>query len=78
MAANLLIELVKITPLVSLITIADLTFVAQLFRQQTGETLQAYGTLMVIYFIIATSVALPLQLLEKRVTSRLDIGPVGR
>lgn len=77
-ATNLLIELVKITPLVSLITIADLTFVAQLFRQQTGETLQAYGTLMVIYFIIATSVALPLQLLEKRVTSRLDIGPVGR
>lgn len=75
---NLLIELVKVTPLVSLITIADLTFVAQLFRQQTGETVQAFGALLVIYFIIATCVAWPFQHLEKRVTAGLDITTTNR
>lgn len=71
--SNLLIELVKVTPLVSLITIADLTFVAQLFRQQTGETLHAYGALLVIYFIIATCIYLPFQYLERRITAGLDV-----
>lgn len=65
---NLLIELVKVTPLVSLITITDLTFVVQIFRQQTGETVQAFGALMVVYFIISTCVALPFQLIERRLS----------
>jgi len=47
---NLMVDLLKTTPLVSLITIADLTFVGQIYRQQTGNPLAAFGALLVIYF----------------------------
>ena len=51
---NLMVDLLKITPLVSLITIADLTFVGQIYRQQSGNPLAAFGTLLVVYFVLST------------------------
>lgn len=51
---NLMVDLLKVTPLVSLITIADLTFVGQIYRQQSGNPLLAFGTLLVVYFILST------------------------
>ncbi len=51
--SNLMIELIKTTPLVSLITITDLTFTAHLFRTQTGQTFQAFGSILIIYFILS-------------------------
>lgn len=76
--ANLMIELVKVTPLVSLITIADLTFYAQLIRQQTGETFQAFGTLLVVYFIISSLIAWGFRRLEARMSRGLEITTVNQ
>lgn len=54
---NLAIDLLKITPLVSLITIADLTFQAQVIRQQTNDTILIYGFVLVVYFILSSAIA---------------------
>ncbi|MGJ3259511.1 MAG: ectoine/hydroxyectoine ABC transporter permease subunit EhuC [Rhodospirillales bacterium] len=51
---NLLIELLKLTAIASLITIADLTFMAQVIRVQTAMTLEPFLAILVIYFIIST------------------------
>lgn len=51
---NLMVDLLKVTPLVSLITIADLTFIGQIYRQQSGSPLVAFGALLIIYFILSS------------------------
>ncbi len=51
---NLLIELLKLTAVASLITISDLTFMAQIIRVQTAMTLEPFLIILVIYFIIAS------------------------
>ncbi|MGJ7524943.1 MULTISPECIES: ectoine/hydroxyectoine ABC transporter permease subunit EhuC [unclassified Variovorax] len=51
---NLMVDLLKITPIVSLVTIADLTFLGQIYRQETGSPLKGFGILMVIYFLLST------------------------
>jgi polar amino acid transport system permease protein len=51
---NLLIELLKLTAVASLITISDLTFMAQIIRVQTALTLEPFLIIMIIYFIIAS------------------------
>lgn len=51
---NLMVDLLKITPLVSLVTIADLTFLGQIYRQETGSPLLAFGILMVVYFVLSS------------------------
>ena len=51
---NLLIELLKLTAVASLITISDLTFMAQIIRAQTALTLEPFIVIMIIYFLIAS------------------------
>ncbi|WP_373089887.1 ectoine/hydroxyectoine ABC transporter permease subunit EhuC [Sneathiella sp.] len=51
---NLLIELLKLTAVASLITISDLTFMAQIIRAQTALTLEPFVAIMIIYFTIAS------------------------
>jgi polar amino acid transport system permease protein len=51
---NLLIELLKLTAVASLITIADLTFIAQIIRVQTALTLEPLLVILVIYFVLAS------------------------
>ncbi|MGI8876328.1 MAG: ectoine/hydroxyectoine ABC transporter permease subunit EhuC [Egibacteraceae bacterium] len=63
---NLLIELLKGTALVSLISITDLTQAAQLLRSRTGATVELYLTILVIYFIIAFVITLGMRALERR------------
>jgi polar amino acid transport system permease protein len=63
---NLAIELVKSTSIVSLITVADLTFVAQLIRGRTGSSLQAFGGILVVYFLLSSAVAWGFVALERR------------
>ncbi|KRW96013.1 ectoine/hydroxyectoine ABC transporter permease subunit EhuC [Paracoccus sp. MKU1] len=70
--SNLMIDLLKQTPLVSLIAIADLTFVAQLFRQQTGSALQAFGGILIVYFLISTVIVALFNALEKKLAKGLD------
>jgi polar amino acid transport system permease protein len=55
---NLMIQLLKATSLVSLITIADLTYRAYQMHQLTMRTFPIFGTVLVIYFLMAQCIAL--------------------
>ncbi|MCB1486315.1 MAG: ectoine/hydroxyectoine ABC transporter permease subunit EhuC [Bauldia sp.] len=50
---NLLIELLKSTSLLSLITIFDLAFAGNSLFQTTGRTVEVYGLVLLIYFCMA-------------------------
>ncbi|WP_137391530.1 ectoine/hydroxyectoine ABC transporter permease subunit EhuC [Rhodoligotrophos defluvii] len=50
---NLMIELLKATALVSLITVHDLTFQALTLQQTTMRTLEPFAVVLVGYFLIA-------------------------
>ncbi len=63
---NLLIELLKATALVSLITLSDLTFQALTLRQAVGRTTELFGLLLILYFLIAYPLTLGVRWLENR------------
>ncbi|OVZ54077.1 ectoine/hydroxyectoine ABC transporter permease subunit EhuC [Pigmentiphaga sp. NML080357] len=65
-AGNLLIELLKNTALVSLITITDLTFSAQLLRSETFRTVEVFSLVLVMYFVVAQALNGGMRLLERR------------
>ncbi|MDJ0343573.1 ectoine/hydroxyectoine ABC transporter permease subunit EhuC [Streptomyces sp. H10-C2] len=71
---NLLIQLLKCTPLMSLITISDLTFQMDQLRSSTGNTAAAYLTLLVIYFVLAYALTLLMKALEAVAKARLGQG----
>lgn len=73
---NLLIELLKATALVSLITISDLTFVAQTLRSDTLRTAEIFSLVLVMYFAVALCLTGSIRLLEKRFGEGLDIGGI--
>lgn len=73
---NLLIQLLKCTPLLWLISAADLMTVIQQLRDRTGETLPAYLTLLVAYFVLAYALTLLMNLLERAAKRRLGL-PAG-
>lgn len=54
---NLMIQLLKATSLVSLITIADLTYRAYQMHQLTMRTVPIFGAVLVIYFVMAQCIA---------------------
>jgi polar amino acid transport system permease protein len=55
---NLTIQLLKATSLVSLITIADLTYRAYQMHQLTMRTVPIFGAVLAIYFAMAQCIAL--------------------
>jgi polar amino acid transport system permease protein len=63
---NLLIELLKSTALVSLITLADLTFQGQVLRAATLRSGEVLGLVLMLYFILAQLLASGMRLLERR------------
>ena len=63
---NLLIELLKLTAVTSLITISDLTFMAQIIRAQTALTLEPFLVILVIYFAIASVLLSGVNFVERR------------
>src|SRR5690606_33128156 len=67
---NLLIELLKNTALVSLITIADLTFRAQLLRADTLRTLEIFSLVLLLYFATALVITGVVRALERKVARR--------
>ncbi|MFF3779805.1 ectoine/hydroxyectoine ABC transporter permease subunit EhuC [Streptomyces sp. NPDC001933] len=73
---NLLIQLLKCTPLLWLISAADLMTVVQQLRDRTGETLTAYVTLLAVYFVLAYALTLLMNLLERGAKRRLGL-PAG-
>jgi len=69
---NNAIELLKATSVVSLISLADLTFQAQVVRAQTGNTLVPFATILVIYFALAMLISWGTRSLERRLSRGLD------
>lgn len=63
---NLLIELLKATALVSLITLSDITFQALTLRQTVGRTTEVFTLLLVLYFVISYPLTLGVRWLEQR------------
>lgn len=64
---NLLVELLKNTALVSMITLADLTFRAQTLRAATLRTGEIFGLILLLYFAIALALTWGVRALERRV-----------
>ena len=69
---NNAIELLKATAVVSLISLTDMTFQAQVVRAQTGNTLVPFATILVLYFLMALAISTAMRWLERRVTRGLD------
>lgn len=63
---NVMVDLLKNSSLVSLVTVADLTFNAGLIRSSTGETALIYGIILVLYFILSLIISGAIALLERR------------
>jgi polar amino acid transport system permease protein len=63
---NLSIELLKITSLVSLITLQDLTFQAASINAVTLKTVQIFSTVLVLYFLLSLTITGMMRLLERR------------
>lgn len=69
---NNAIELLKATSVVSLISLADMTFQAQVVRSQTGSTLLPFATILVLYFALAVLISWGMRTLERRMARGLD------
>ena len=69
---NNAIELLKGTAVVSLISLSDMTFQAQVVRAQTGSTLIPFATIIVLYFAMSLLIGAGMRWLERRVTRGLD------
>ena len=56
----------------SLISLADMTFQAQVVRSQTGNTLLPFLTILVLYFAMSSVISFAIRRYERRVTRGLD------
>jgi polar amino acid transport system permease protein len=71
---NLLIELMKGTALVSLITLADLTFRADQLVQATLRSAEIFMLALLIYFLLAQIISFSMRMLERRLNRGLARG----
>jgi len=69
---NNAIELLKATSVVSLISLTDMTFQANVVRAQTGSTAIPFITILVLYFIMAQVISFGMRFLERRMARGLD------
>lgn len=65
---NLIIELLKGTALVSLVTLSDLTFQATILNSSTMRTTEIFSILLLIYFVISLPFTRGIRWLERRLT----------
>jgi len=73
---NLLIELLKGTSLVSIISIGDLTFNAQILRSGGNDTLTVFLVVLVMYFLMAYALTLGMKVLERRGAASIGRGKI--
>ena len=71
---NLFIELLKGTALVSLISLADLTFQGQTLRTSTLRSGEIFALILVLYFVLAQVIARGMRFLESRLAAGRDSG----
>jgi polar amino acid transport system permease protein len=74
---NVLIDLLKNTSLVSLVTVSDLTFRAQMVRSTTGATAAVFASILVFYFVVSYLLSLGRGWLERRITPTRTAPTVG-
>ncbi|MPZ60175.1 MAG: ectoine/hydroxyectoine ABC transporter permease subunit EhuC [Propionibacteriales bacterium] len=74
---NLLIQLLKSTPLIFLIFLNDLTFYSDQYRNSVGNENFIFPLLLVIYFVLSYTFTLFMHVLEARANTRLG-RPVER
>jgi polar amino acid transport system permease protein len=67
---NLLIELLKGTALVALISVADLMFQTRQINASTFLSAQAFGTALVIYYVLSRFLITPFMRWLERVMAR--------
>lgn len=63
---NLCIELLKMTSLVSLITLADLAFKAQTLNQATFQTVPIFTLVLLLYLVLSLTLTIALRFAEGR------------
>jgi polar amino acid transport system permease protein len=63
---NLLIQLLKSTPLVFTITLIDITAVTDAYRRAEGNTIFIFTVSLVVYFVLAYALTLTMNALEAR------------
>ena len=63
---NLLIELLKSTALVSMITVTDLTRAGLFLRDETLQTAEIFGLLLAIYFGLSLVITVAIRRIERR------------
>jgi len=71
---NLFIELLKGTALVSMITLADLTFKAQQLNQNTLRTVEIFSIVLFMYLCLSMTITALMRTLERRVSKGLVRG----
>ena len=71
---NLFIELLKATSLVSLITLADLTFKAQQINQQTLRTAEIFTLVLLAYLALSVLITVGMRALERHMARGLRRG----
>ena len=77
---NALVTMLKFTSLVSLVTIQDLSFRANLAATSLGQSAAVYGLIIVIYFVLALLLGGAVEFLERWVNQRAgrEIAPRPR
>jgi polar amino acid transport system permease protein len=75
---NLLIQLLKSTPLIFLITLTDLTYVGDAYRATLGNELFIFSLLLAIYFVLSYLFTLVMHVFEARAKHRLGQGEGAR
>lgn len=71
---NLMIELLKVTALVSLITVHDLSFQALTLQQTTMQTLEPFTAVLIGYFVMALVITGFFRLAERWAGAHIDRG----
>lgn len=69
---NNTIELLKGTAVVSLISLPDMTFNAQVLRLQTGNTAVPFLTILTVYFLLALTISTTFRRVEVRLSKHLS------
>ena len=69
---NNAIELLKGTAVVSLISLSDMTFQAQVVRAQTGSTAVPFLTILLLYFVFSSTISTAIKRLEWCLSRGLD------
>lgn len=65
---NLGIDIIKVSATVSLITISDLAFEANMYRSSTGSNIVPFVSILVVYYIYSTGIARGVLGLERKLS----------